>query len=473
MVAITSFVTANQRQRKHSHPPKDDYQRLLIENLVAANQEATRNFQTLLRTIGPANETNSIMAMSTTDMSVGGSTLVAQEEPLGPEQTRSIVTEHANFKQPRATDSSVTERSRDMGDYEGTENGEFITSSTDSATETTRACLRRIQQALDQIEASEESLESASQIAVFIEVFKHTIDSDMEAKMRRPWEVAQIRRQYDPEPDGRSGRKPRRSQGETNHSLGSGDRRHKPVVQVGAGQDVSNENLLDKTKAMLGFGSKPPKLQQVSAGKGTAAGEDTPYDSYIPSDRSYGASGRIADPERTAALQSEIDNTVRMMRENINKVSERGERLDSLGDSASEQSQQDLLIAQRQNPNGLIDGRPISDNGNSPWPTVKPADKITAEQQDQLDEPTKVARQSIASVQQRGERLDSLTKMSTSLDSVSAQGFRREAGRARKQEQGWGGVRLAQSGEACHQPKQWLHLPTGFFKSEWTQPDPT
>jgi vesicle-associated membrane protein 4 len=35
---------------------------------------------------------------------------------------------------------------------------------------------------------------------------------------------------------------------------------------------------------------------------------------------------------RTAALQAQIDDTVGVMRENINKVSQRGERLDSLQD---------------------------------------------------------------------------------------------------------------------------------------------
>ena len=35
---------------------------------------------------------------------------------------------------------------------------------------------------------------------------------------------------------------------------------------------------------------------------------------------------------RTAAIQAEIDSTVGIMRDNINKVSERGDRLDSLQD---------------------------------------------------------------------------------------------------------------------------------------------
>ncbi|THW33229.1 hypothetical protein D6C84_00674 [Aureobasidium pullulans] len=57
---------------------------------------------------------------------------------------------------------------------------------------------------------------------------------------------------------------------------------------------------------------------------------EQPYDPYIPSGQTGGAS-RDGN-QRTAALQAEIDSTVNVMRNNINKVSERGERLDSLQD---------------------------------------------------------------------------------------------------------------------------------------------
>ncbi|KAJ5887756.1 hypothetical protein N7495_007797 [Penicillium taxi] len=55
-----------------------------------------------------------------------------------------------------------------------------------------------------------------------------------------------------------------------------------------------------------------------------------PYDPYIPA----GGAGASAPNgnQRTAALQAQIDDTVGVMRENINKVSQRGERLDSLQD---------------------------------------------------------------------------------------------------------------------------------------------
>jgi len=58
-----------------------------------------------------------------------------------------------------------------------------------------------------------------------------------------------------------------------------------------------------------------------------ADGRQEPYDPYLPA--TGNAPGGNA---RTAALQAQIDDTVGVMRENINKVSQRGERLDSLQD---------------------------------------------------------------------------------------------------------------------------------------------
>ncbi|KAJ5860251.1 Synaptobrevin [Penicillium soppii] len=63
------------------------------------------------------------------------------------------------------------------------------------------------------------------------------------------------------------------------------------------------------------------------------AQNEQPYDPYIPS----GSAGAQASngqngSRRTAELQEQIDNTVGVMRENINKVSQRGENLDALQD---------------------------------------------------------------------------------------------------------------------------------------------
>ncbi|CCE72706.1 Piso0_000297 [Millerozyma farinosa CBS 7064] len=50
-----------------------------------------------------------------------------------------------------------------------------------------------------------------------------------------------------------------------------------------------------------------------------------PYDPYIPNQTTGDQSA-----SRTAAIQAQIDDTVGIMRDNINKVAERGERLDSI-----------------------------------------------------------------------------------------------------------------------------------------------
>ena len=386
--------SADLRHRKQSQPSKDEYQRLLIENLVAANQEATRNFQTLLKTIGPADENSSIMTASTREMSIGESTLVAQEEPSDLEQTRFVVTEQASSKYPRAPDTGVTERSRDLDGSDGIGIGESAISSTNSATETTRACLKRIQQALDQFEASEENLKSAGQIAVSIEVYKHILDSDIEAKRQKPWEVAQIRRQYDTALEA----------AQAGELLEPGDRKSKPVVQVGAGQGVSNENFSDKTKAMLGISSRPVELHPSSKRMGIEAGVEEPYDAHVPSVGSHGDFGRMSGNERTSALQAQVDKTVSVMRNSINKVSERGERLDSSRAGGNRQSEADLLLVRRSdNQIGLVDGRNGTENSYDHSPAVKSADKRTAEHQKQLDETLFILHQNIDKVLHKGE----------------------------------------------------------------------
>ncbi|KAE8214401.1 hypothetical protein CF319_g5004 [Tilletia indica] len=54
------------------------------------------------------------------------------------------------------------------------------------------------------------------------------------------------------------------------------------------------------------------------------------YDPYIPSGGAGAAPGQ--GNSRTAQIQSQIDDTIGVMRDNINKVNERGENLNSLQD---------------------------------------------------------------------------------------------------------------------------------------------
>lgn len=63
------------------------------------------------------------------------------------------------------------------------------------------------------------------------------------------------------------------------------------------------------------------------------ASHDQPYDPYVPNNTAGSSSAaRAPSNQRTATLQAQIDDTVGVMRENISKVSQRGERLDSLQD---------------------------------------------------------------------------------------------------------------------------------------------
>ncbi|KAA1064841.1 SNAP receptor, synaptobrevin [Puccinia graminis f. sp. tritici] len=56
-----------------------------------------------------------------------------------------------------------------------------------------------------------------------------------------------------------------------------------------------------------------------------------PYDPYIPGGKNPGAPAQKGNP-KTQAIQAQIDDTVGIMRDNITKVAERGERLDTLQD---------------------------------------------------------------------------------------------------------------------------------------------
>jgi len=62
-----------------------------------------------------------------------------------------------------------------------------------------------------------------------------------------------------------------------------------------------------------------------------------PYDPYLPRNGSSSNPSSSSNPTgggnaKTAAIQAQIDDTVGIMRENITKVAERGERIDSLQD---------------------------------------------------------------------------------------------------------------------------------------------
>jgi len=65
-----------------------------------------------------------------------------------------------------------------------------------------------------------------------------------------------------------------------------------------------------------------------------------PYDPYLPrggsSTGAAGAGTQTGGNAKTAAIQRQIDDTVGIMRDNITKVAERGENLNSLQDKTGE-----------------------------------------------------------------------------------------------------------------------------------------
>ncbi|CAG8504896.1 4578_t:CDS:2 [Diversispora eburnea] len=59
----------------------------------------------------------------------------------------------------------------------------------------------------------------------------------------------------------------------------------------------------------------------------TSPPQDDKYDPFVPKGAAAAGGG-----QKTAQIQKQIDDTVGIMRENINRVAERGERLDALQD---------------------------------------------------------------------------------------------------------------------------------------------
>ncbi|KAH6605186.1 synaptobrevin [Trichoderma cornu-damae] len=60
---------------------------------------------------------------------------------------------------------------------------------------------------------------------------------------------------------------------------------------------------------------------------------DAPYDPYVPKGSTPDAHGE--DGSKTGNLQRQIDETVKVMHENMNKVAQRGQNLDALQDKTN------------------------------------------------------------------------------------------------------------------------------------------
>ncbi|KAL6722072.1 Vesicle membrane receptor protein (v-SNARE) [Lecanora helva] len=71
------------------------------------------------------------------------------------------------------------------------------------------------------------------------------------------------------------------------------------------------------------------------------SGREQPYDPYIPSGSSgQGGNGHYdGGNTRTAAIQSQIDDTVNVMKKNLESVAQRGENIDQLQDKSENLNQ--------------------------------------------------------------------------------------------------------------------------------------
>ncbi|KAL2054895.1 hypothetical protein ABVK25_004717 [Lepraria finkii] len=71
------------------------------------------------------------------------------------------------------------------------------------------------------------------------------------------------------------------------------------------------------------------------------AGREQPYDPYIPAGNAgQGGSAQYEGGNtRTAAIQSQIDDTVNVMKKNLESVAQRGEHIDQLQDKSENLNQ--------------------------------------------------------------------------------------------------------------------------------------
>ncbi|RHZ75780.1 hypothetical protein Glove_209g147 [Diversispora epigaea] len=141
------------------------------------------------------------------------------------------------------------------------------------------------------------------------------------------------------------------------------------------------------------------------------------YDPFVPKSEAAGGG------QKTVQIQKQIDDTVGIMRENINRVAERGERLDALQDKTVIKF---VKMTTTTNP-------PQNDKYDPFVPKSEAAGggQKTVQIQKQIDDTVGIMRENINRVAERGERLDALQDKTENL-TVSAQGFRRGANKVRK-----------------------------------------
>ena len=187
------------------------------------------------------------------------------------------------------------------------------------------ACLKRIQQALDQFEASEENLKSAGHIAVSIEVYKRMLHGDGEARKRKPWEIAYIKWREDAglknKPDGviilsAGSLDPGSDQASGRQSTAA------LQAQIGNTVGVMRESINRvslrgaRLSSLSGKGDSKGEVDRLIAQR---ANEVALLDGQPRVDNGFNPSAT-----NKPAVQDQINDTVRLMRENIDKIFQRG-----------------------------------------------------------------------------------------------------------------------------------------------------
>ncbi|PLW22657.1 hypothetical protein PCANC_28847 [Puccinia coronata f. sp. avenae] len=115
-----------------------------------------------------------------------------------------------------------------------------------------------------------------------------------------------------------------------------------PLVSLNLNLNL-NLNRLNLTRLNLEQFAPQPQVSTSTATRTTTSApasthptspqtmSNQPYDPYIPGGSGNPPAGQKGNP-KTQAIQAQIDDTVGIMRDNITKVAERGERLDTLQD---------------------------------------------------------------------------------------------------------------------------------------------
>jgi vesicle-associated membrane protein 4 len=185
--------------------------------------------------------------------------------------------------------------------------------------------LKRIQQALDQFEASEENLKSAGHISVSIEVYKRMLHGDGEARKRKPWEIAYIKWREDAglknKPDGviilsAGSLDPGSDQASGRQSTAA------LQAQIGNTVGVMRESINRvslrgaRLSSLSGKGDSKDEVDRLIAQR---ANEVALLDGQPRVDNGFNPSAT-----NKPAVQDQINDTVRLMRENIDKISQRG-----------------------------------------------------------------------------------------------------------------------------------------------------